>query len=72
MNKLGIETKCSTLFLIQCTAQRENNNALIAEWIQLREQFITLANPPNLQVVSQKSEYVWLYFQEWHYENRGL
>jgi hypothetical protein len=51
---------------------KKNNNALIAEWIQLREQFIAAVKPPNLQLIPRKSEYVWFHFQEWRYENLGL
>jgi hypothetical protein len=43
-----------------------------ATWIWLWEQFVTVINPPDLQVVLLKFEYLRQFYQEWSYRNPSL
>jgi hypothetical protein len=61
LNLTDIKAECTTLFLTRSMKQRENNSTMIAAWIWLWEQFIAIANPPNLQFIPLKFEYFRLF-----------
>ena len=64
---LDIEAKCRALFLIKMRDQGEKEGTLTAAWLHRWDLREPKANPPHIEKIPRKFEYLRIYAREWAY-----
>jgi hypothetical protein len=62
-----IEVQSQTLFLVRCWRQYKNVGSITADCFEVWADLAETTNPPNLQVIPRKFEYMRLFLGEWTY-----
>ena len=64
---MDIEAKCRALFLIKMRDQGEKEGTLTAAWLQRWDLREPTGNPPHIDRIPRKFEYLRIYAREWTY-----
>jgi hypothetical protein len=58
MELVDVHVLCMTHYLPRCVKRTETPGTKTAEWFATWMYFLTIDNPPNLQIMSRKLEYI--------------